>query len=910
MSEELRQKGYLDKRGRANGEPVGAYEGFNIGATTIDQLRRASIIPNRDYGRFKNKKPDGIVVDRRTSTPEVKFLVEYKDIGGLDSESHKRYFADKVAEEYCRPLFCPFAAMSDSHHRTSWIFVTEQGWEEIRREDDYPLDTRTDLSSVSGRDLIGRTLFRLETELDKPRAILVPQEAVNPTRLAEQTWQTIWLASGEKPEQCLATFIEILVFKFISDLGILKENPSGVLVDFDTVRKMEDDKILKYFFENVRPQIKRLFPPGADQTSVINGIVLNPDNKDHGRLFRQILKNFEDFGPLRRIHPEFKSRIFERFLKKNQIVRYWGQYFTPRNVVKAMVEMSGIEYLPPGATVGDPACGVGGFILEPLVYKRPYDFRSEDAPTLNYIGWDRDEKLTILAKANMLVYLSEILERDPKAVSYIAPILNNTFSCTGTAITGSLAKAPRDLFDLVLTNPPYVMKGTPTQKDALKQNKALEDYYAIPGAGVENLFIQMIIHGLKKGARALIIVPDGLLLRHSERRLREHILKTCQLEAIISLPKDTFYSTSKKTYILVLRKKQDEHEKQSNPVFTYLANNIGETLDARRFIIEDNDLPRMAAAFKLFQGNPSMFEFQDPRIKVCPIDRFKPEEHWLVEKWWTREERESLGDIDEEIFVGTTELALKLEEASDTLSDLAGALKRLEIPRDIHHTITVSLGDSNLFRMEIGDRVTKKELFYADGGPIPLYSANVEKGAEHGWVLKSNLQDFSKPSILWSIDSDFNMTVREPSVEFDITDHCGRLEILHPGLDPSYCRAAITYGFGRVYGFDRVHRPSLQRMKKVTFKVPVKADGSFDLDAQREFARGFDLIWEAVRQTEERLKVLTELKPKIDLPETTEVKRAQSRPGPKPEVLKINGDWREAVKKSLAKKKPKAGWPK
>jgi len=148
MSEELRQKGYLDKRGKANGDPVGAYEGFNIGATTIDQLRRASIIPDRDYGRFKKNKPDGIVVDRRSSAPEVKFLVEYKDIGGLDSESRKEYFLDKVAEEYCRPLLCSFAAVSDSHHRTSWIFVTDRDWEEIRREDDYPLDTRTDLAST------------------------------------------------------------------------------------------------------------------------------------------------------------------------------------------------------------------------------------------------------------------------------------------------------------------------------------------------------------------------------------------------------------------------------------------------------------------------------------------------------------------------------------------------------------------------------------------------------------------------------------------------------------------------------------------------------------------------------------------------------------------------------------------
>lgn len=77
----------MDKRGRARGEPVGSYEGFNIGATTLDQLRRASIIPDRDYGRFKKNKPDGIVVDRRASTPEVKFLIEFKDKGGFDSES-------------------------------------------------------------------------------------------------------------------------------------------------------------------------------------------------------------------------------------------------------------------------------------------------------------------------------------------------------------------------------------------------------------------------------------------------------------------------------------------------------------------------------------------------------------------------------------------------------------------------------------------------------------------------------------------------------------------------------------------------------------------------------------------------------------------------------------------------------
>ena len=118
---------------------------------------------------------------------------------------------------------------------------------------------------------------------------------------------------------------------------------------------------------------------GDDGTSIINGIVFDPLSEDEGRLFAQIIQRFKDFGSLRKIDPEFKSRIFERFLKKSMSVKNWGQYFTPRNVVKAMVEMSGVERLPPGAVLADPACGVGGFLLEPLMHKRPHDYRGQPA---------------------------------------------------------------------------------------------------------------------------------------------------------------------------------------------------------------------------------------------------------------------------------------------------------------------------------------------------------------------------------------------------------------------------------------------------------------------------------------------------------------------------------------------------
>jgi len=868
MSEELRQRGYLDRRGRVRGVPVGPFEGFNLGNTTLDQLKRSGIIPDRSYGKYHTRKPDGLVVDRRADEPLVKFVVDFKDRGILDSPEKVREWSEKVADEYCRPLACEFGGVSD-HTHNSWILVSPDEWQIIKREDDYPLDSPIDFTTNDGRSLLARTLLRFDTSLNKPRAALEPLPSVNPTILADQTWQDIWLACGQEPEACLATFIEFLIFKYLSDLNVLRTDKSGLPVDFQTVIQKDASVVLKYYYEYVRPAIKALFPAGSDGTSIINGMVLDPKVRDQGRLLLQILERFRDFGSLRRIDPEFKSRIFERFLKKSISVKNWGQYFTPRNVVKAMVEMSGVERLPTGAVLADPACGVGGFVLEPLMNKRPYDFRSKDARNLRYVGWDRDDKTIILAKANMLVHLSEVLEQDPQGViKRLSKILNETFKSDSTSITGSLAEAPVEQFDLVMTNPPYVVRGTGKQRDFLKHNPETADYYAVRGSGIENLFIQLIVNGLKPGARALVIVPDGLLLRHSEAALKAHILKTCDLEAIISLPVDTFYSTPKKTYIMVLRKKQAPGAVQRDPVFTYLITEVGETRDAKRFIIPANDLPRMSAAFRLFQGNPSKFETTDPRCKVFQLDKFSPDEHWLVNKWWGRQEREQLGDIDEESFISANDLGAMLRDGGRAFERRAAALATLETNVLVAQTVTVSLSDAHLFRRGIGKRVLKRELFYAKRGSIPLYSANVELGKEHGFVAVSNLKDFSRPSILWSIDSDFNMTVREPGERFATTDHCGRLEILDDNLDPAYCHAAIIYGYGRLFGFDRVTRPSLGRMKKVTFRVPAKPDGSFDLDAQKALATEYTAILEAIDEAKATLEEIAEMKPRAELPAT------------------------------------------
>jgi len=68
-----------------------------------------------------------------------------------------------------------------------------------------------------------------------------------------------------------------------------------------------------------------------------------------------------------------------------------------------------------------------------------------------------------------------------------------------------------------------------------------------------------------------VVVPDGIFNRQNDKTLRQFVLDECIIDGIISLPLKTFFTTQKKTYILCITKKNNETEKQTTPVFTYLA---------------------------------------------------------------------------------------------------------------------------------------------------------------------------------------------------------------------------------------------------------------------------------------------------------------------------------------------------
>ena len=389
--------------------------------------------------------------------------------------------------------------------------------------------------------------------------------AVDPLPLAEKVWQDLWAVSGATPENCLYTFVEIFIFKYLSDLGVL----TGMYSFYHLLAQYagnNDNEVLEFYANTVRKKIKELFPGNTkDNTTIINGtIFVSKDDRavaGYATVFHRILTRFNNFGTLENIDYDFKSKLFETFLKESISKKNWGQYFTPLKVVRAIVNM--IE-LSPGMKICDPACGVGKFLLEPILHDlhRFYvvnDDKLEPQITLAGFdkGFDKDEQKTIiLAKANMLIYMSGLIKDNPGMTQEFAKLFNDTFLLQTNSILGTLARPEKEQYDLILTNPPYVMSGSSNLKEEIAKQSELKDYFSISAMGIEGLFMEWIVRALKPGGKAFIVVPDGIMNRSNDKKLRNFILDECIIDAVISLPLNTFFTTNKKTYILVLTKKQ------------------------------------------------------------------------------------------------------------------------------------------------------------------------------------------------------------------------------------------------------------------------------------------------------------------------------------------------------------------
>lgn len=289
-----------------------------------------------------------------------------------------------------------------------------------------------------------------------------------------------------------------------------------------------------------------------------------------GVIFRKSQNKIQDPAKLKRLIElindetwlgldiDVKGDIYEGLLQKNaeDTKSGAGQYFTPRPLIKAIVEVMKPE---PGMTICDPACGTGGFLLAAHDYISNCDLDKDQKQFLKlntFKGWDIVDNVVRLCVMNL--YLHGIGGDD-------SPIT------TGDALISD----PGERFEMVLTNPPFGKKSSYTivngdgKADKNTQTYDRDDFWATTSNKQLN-FLQHVKTLLKINGKAAIVVPDNVLFEGGAgETVRKKLLAECDVHTLLRLPTGVFYAQGVKANVLFFDRKQASEKPWTEKLWIY-----------------------------------------------------------------------------------------------------------------------------------------------------------------------------------------------------------------------------------------------------------------------------------------------------------------------------------------------------
>lgn len=279
---------------------------------------------------------------------------------------------------------------------------------------------------------------------------------------------------------------------------------------------------------------------------------------------------------------DVKGDIYESLLEKNaeDTKSGAGQYFTPRALIKAMVECVRPE---PGKTIADPACGTGGFFLA------AYDFISNP----NNIQLDKKQKAFLKRET----FFGNEIVSNTRRLCIMNMFLHNIGEIDGDAPISpndALVADSGQRFDYVLANPPFGKKSSMSftneegeqERDDLTYNR--QDFWATTSNKQLN-FVQHIRTMLKTTGRAAIVVPDNVLFEGGAGEIiRRKLLENTDLHTILRLPTGIFYANGVKANVLFFDNREAGPNHWSKEVWYYdYRTNVHHTLKKKAMQFED-----------------------------------------------------------------------------------------------------------------------------------------------------------------------------------------------------------------------------------------------------------------------------------------------------------------------------------
>lgn len=487
---------------------------------------------------FKGKKPDYVLYETGTTKPVA--VIEAKKPG----EDLEKAMGQAI-ERYAKPLQAPLAfAFNDT-------FVTARHVLQSR-----PLK----IDGEEIQDFIDQiTALRFMNEgseiLSAPKGInFTRDELIGIFKNVNKLLRKEGLRDGYER---FSAFAEILFLKLIDEFEKLNEHKGDK-------RRFEDRFLWGHFIHKY----------GNDDQALLDFIsdsVWSKLRTEYGDIFNSSF-NIKKPATLKSIielidpinltatDTDVKGDAFEYFLKTvTNGNKDLGEYFTPRHIVRTMVNM--VKPLH-GETIYDPFCGTGGFLLEAFKY---LSLRSDtsDKETMKWIKQKALHGREITSTAR-ITKMNMILFGDGH---------------TNIQQMDSLEDPVKEKYKIVLSNIPY------------SQDTEFGSRYPIPTTNADAVCMQHIWQSLKPDGRAAVVVPESFLYEDGViGKTREMIVRAAEKFTVVSLPRGVFMPyTPTKTNIVYFKKGG-----QFKNAFFFVIHNDGFELNTKRKPIEgDSDIKKL-----------------------------------------------------------------------------------------------------------------------------------------------------------------------------------------------------------------------------------------------------------------------------------------------------------------------------
>ncbi|EAK1046944.1 restriction endonuclease subunit M [Campylobacter upsaliensis] len=370
--------------------------------------------------------------------------------------------------------------------------------------------------------------------------------------LLEKIHNYLWNGGKRNPAEAFSEFSKI-IFTKIMDEKIAKTDTRYKIEFYEFQKNRDEDKFA------LEKRIKGLYERYKEKDSNVfdNALILDADE------IKFLVENLESIS-LSETDLDIKGKVFQKFFA-DFFKGTAGQYFTPLNIVRFMVECFDLRQ---NDLVLDPSCGSGGFLLQTLQYMQEKSKKLDGEynqkrfwhsfAEKNLYGIEISGGISQTAKMNMIIH-------DDGHTNVITADGLDSFE----NFIKKNNKFQKNTFNFIFTNPPFG-SSIPASKpyfedfsfaksevhfiDKIIDKKSPKDLSAQKS---EILFLERYFEFLKEGGIVACVLPDGILTNSSLQNVRDYLLERFYLLASFSLPQHTFsnYGAGVKSSILVLKKK-------------------------------------------------------------------------------------------------------------------------------------------------------------------------------------------------------------------------------------------------------------------------------------------------------------------------------------------------------------------